>query len=524
MHVDLAVILLNYRTGAMTVDCLSTLAGQIEPGIRVVVVDNDSGDGSADAIEAAIRERGWSEWASLLRSPDNRGFAAGNNLGISSIEAGAYLLLNSDTLVRPGALRSLREALRLHPHHGIIASGILTASGDPDHNCFRVPAPPSEFVRGAETGIVTTLLRRFDTILPLTDRPFEPGWVGFACVVVRREVIRTVGPLDEGFFMYFEDVDYCRRSTAAGWKILYWPEAKVVHLQGGSSKVTEDGAWRRRAPRYYYEARSRYYAKYYGRIGLWAANILWFLGRLVALPRELLGRARSAREHEGVDIWTNAASPMRPRHGLDAGGGDLPPSHDAPLPIGDTNANPRDIGLFQLLAEDYRTHDRRLFTPGFVAIALHRLGNARMSVRFKLLRAPLTAAYCLLFTWVNWLWGIDLHYTVRLGRRVRIWHHGGIVLGARAIGNDVHIRHNTTFGVLSRGDPNGKPIIGNRVDIGVGACVLGPVTVGDDSIVGANSAVIRDVPPRSVVMGVPARQASLRMEGPMSHGTPGTGN
>ena len=426
MHVDLAVILLNYRTREMTVDCLSTLAGEIEPGIRVVVVDNGSGDGTADAIEAALRERGWSDWATLLRSPDNAGFAAGNNLGIRSTEAASYLLLNSDTLVRPGALRSLREALRLHPHHGIIASGILTAGGNLDYSCFRVPAPPSEFVRGANTGAVTRLLRRFDTVLPLTDSPFEPAWVGFACVVLRGELIRTVGLLDEGFFMYFEDVDYCRRTTAAGWKILYWPDAKVVHLQGGSSKVTGDGGWRRRAPRYYYEARSRYYAKFYGRIGLWVANLLWYLGRLVALPREVLGRARSAREHESADIWTNAASPMRPRHGLRAGGGDPPPSHDAPLPSGDTNANPRDIGLFQLLAEDYRTHDRKLLEPGFVAIALHRLANARMSVRFKPLRAPLTAAYHLLFTWVNWLWGIDLHYTVRLGRRVRIlasWRH-----------------------------------------------------------------------------------------------------
>jgi serine O-acetyltransferase len=118
-----------------------------------------------------------------------------------------------------------------------------------------------------------------------------------------------------------------------------------------------------------------------------------------------------------------------------------------------------------------------------------------------------------MFTLVNWLWGIDLSYTVRLGRRVRIWHHGGMVLGARAIGDDVHIRHNTTFGVLNRRELQGKPIIGNRVDIGVGACILGAVTVGDDSVIGPNSVVLRDLPPGSVVMGIPARQAVLRMDG-----------
>jgi serine O-acetyltransferase len=163
--------------------------------------------------------------------------------------------------------------------------------------------------------------------------------------------------------------------------------------------------------------------------------------------------------------------------------------------------------------EDYRTHDRRLFEPGFLAIAVHRMGNARMAVRLKLLRAPLTIAYHTFFNFVNVVLGIDLPYTARLGRRVRIWHHGGMVLGARAIGDDVHIRHNTTFGVLNRHEPSGKPIIGDRVDIGAGACIVGPVTVGDDCVIGPNSVVLRHLPAGSVVMGVPARQAALRVEG-----------
>jgi serine O-acetyltransferase len=185
------------------------------------------------------------------------------------------------------------------------------------------------------------------------------------------------------------------------------------------------------------------------------------------------------------------------------------PSHDQPLPRGDRNMNPCDIGFFDLLREDYRTHDRHFFEPGFLAIAVHRFGNVRMGVRFKLLRAPLTLLYRMLYTMVNWTWGIDLPYTTRLGRRVRIWHHGGMVLGARSIGDDVHIRHNTTFGVLNRQQLTSKPIIGNRVDIGTGACVFGAVTVGDDSVIGANSVVLRDVPPGSVFMGNPARPANF---------------
>lgn len=185
------------------------------------------------------------------------------------------------------------------------------------------------------------------------------------------------------------------------------------------------------------------------------------------------------------------------------------PSHDEPLPLGDRNQNPPGISLFSLFREDLRTHDGKLLEPGFLALAVHRIGNARMDVRPKLLRAPLTALYVLLFRLVNTTYGIDLPYTVRVGRRVRIWHHGGMVLGARAIGDDVHLRHNTTFGVLNRRELTGKPIIGNRVDVGVGACVLGRVTVGDDAVVGPNSVVLRDVEPGAVVLGVPARPASF---------------
>ena len=199
----------------------------------------------------------------------------------------------------------------------------------------------------------------------------------------------------------------------------------------------------------------------------------------------------------------NRAIPRRLR-------GDRRPSHDAPLPDGASNENPDGIGLVRLIAEDFRTHDYDPVAPGFWAVAVHRLGNARMDVQSKLLRAPLTLAYHAAFTGVNWLWGIDLSYTVKLGRRVRIWHHGGMVLGARAIGDDVHIRHNTTLGLANRFEETMKPIIGDRVDIGAGAAVLGAVTVGDDCTIGANSVVIRDLPPGSTAFGVPARPVNLQ--------------
>lgn len=176
-----------------------------------------------------------------------------------------------------------------------------------------------------------------------------------------------------------------------------------------------------------------------------------------------------------------------------------------PLPRGDTNENPAGIGLLALLAEDFRTYDNNPLEPGLWAVAVHRFGNWRMGLKQRVLRTPCTVLYRTLATGVNWTFGIKLDYTVKLGRRVRIWHHGGMILGARSIGDDVHIRQNTTFGVASRLQPLAKPVIGDRVEIGCGAAILGQICVEHDSVVGANAVVVRDVPPHSLVVGVPAR-------------------
>jgi len=175
-----------------------------------------------------------------------------------------------------------------------------------------------------------------------------------------------------------------------------------------------------------------------------------------------------------------------------------------PLPKGDRNQNPPGIGLLALLREDLRTHEGNLFEQGFWAVAVHRFGNWRMGQR-KLLRVPFTLLYRFLFKCVEWTCGITLPYTVKLGRRVRIWHHSGMILHARSIGDDVHIRHNTTFGVVRRDHNTEIPVIEDRVDMGCGVCVLGNVIVGHDTIIGANAVVVVDVPPYSVVVGVPGR-------------------
>jgi len=179
--------------------------------------------------------------------------------------------------------------------------------------------------------------------------------------------------------------------------------------------------------------------------------------------------------------------------------------------VGDTNENPRGIGLGALVAEDFRTNGSRLTSPGFWALAVHRFGNWRMGIRSKPLRAPLTLVYDAAYRGVLNLWGIDMPYNVKVGRRLRIDHHGALLMGAREIGDDVHVRHHATLG-LRRLNDTVFPTIGNRVEIGPGACITGNIHVGDDAIVCGNSVLLRDVAPGRVVAGAPAVPIDLEAE------------
>lgn len=183
-------------------------------------------------------------------------------------------------------------------------------------------------------------------------------------------------------------------------------------------------------------------------------------------------------------------------------------SHD-----GSRNMNPDDIGFWALVAEDYRTHDRDFFAQGFWALFWHRFGNWRMSVPSRLLRLPLTLIYRVMTKVLEWVGGIFLPYTVIVGRRVTLEHFGGMILVADRIGDDVTIRQNTTFGIATTDDLQSRPTIGNRVDIGTGAVVIGSIEIGDDVLIGANAVVVRSLPDGVVAGGVPARVLKERSLG-----------
>lgn len=162
--------------------------------------------------------------------------------------------------------------------------------------------------------------------------------------------------------------------------------------------------------------------------------------------------------------------------------------------------------LFALIAEDWATNGKDWTRPGFRAIAVHRFGNWRMKVEPKILRAPFSVLYRTMFRYVRNVYGIELPYSVRLGRRVRFEHQGAIVIhGDVEIGDECVIRQGVTIGNKNLDRPFDAPRLGRRVNVGAGAVILGAVEVGDDAVVGANAVVLKDVQKGQLVVGARAQ-------------------
>lgn len=176
--------------------------------------------------------------------------------------------------------------------------------------------------------------------------------------------------------------------------------------------------------------------------------------------------------------------------------------------------NPTGIGFWGLVREDFVANGRKLSSPGFRALVVHRFGNWRMGVRPIALRAPLSVLYRMLHRRIRNHYGIEMEFSVKVGRRLAIDHQSGIVIsGFAEIGDDCRIRQNTTIGVKGLCDTFAVPRIGSRVDIGAGAVILGRIEVGDDAVIGANAVVLRDVPAGATAVGVPARIIERRANG-----------
>jgi len=314
---SIAVVIVNYRTPDLTERCLGALKPEraLLPKLRAIVVDGGSGDGSAARLVDVATSADYADWVSFLPLPINGGFGWANNQAIQTLAGEAQPpqfihLLNPDAEVLPGAVAALVEEMIDHPRCGAAGSQLLDEAGRQVGSAFRFPSPGRELIGAAQSEALGRLLG----ITPLVVRSptsIEVDWVTGASVMLRGEALRTTGLFDDGFFLYFEEVELMHRMKARGWMVRHVPASRVAHLEGASTGIGSS-AEPRPLPDFWYRSRRRYFALTGGSGTALAADCCWLAGDLMTSLKSLMGRSATgqrprARDMVRLGLW--------PRHG-----------------------------------------------------------------------------------------------------------------------------------------------------------------------------------------------------------------
>jgi len=231
-----SIIIVNWNTRALLQDCLRSIIAETRSSYEIIVVDNASSDGSARIVAEEFPD------VVLLANSENRGFAAANNQGLQVARGENVLLLNPDTIVLDGAVDTMLDWLSRHPDVGCVGCQVLEGPGIIQRTCFADP-------NAINLAIVELGLMKLARWIPALGHPWYVGWnrktervvdvVSGMFMLVPRAVLEKVGRLDEAFFIYAEEADWCRRIRRAGWICVFAPVAQIVHLDGGSKSTAQ---------------------------------------------------------------------------------------------------------------------------------------------------------------------------------------------------------------------------------------------------------------------------------------------
>jgi N-acetylglucosaminyl-diphospho-decaprenol L-rhamnosyltransferase len=287
---DVSVVIVTYNAQEVVADCLRSLPAALgSSSYEVVVADNGSADGTASAVR-----QGWPA-VRLFELGGNRGFSFANNKAISATRGRYVLLLNPDTICRPGSIADLVTFADAHTAAGVVAPRLLNTDATDQGTARSFPTPAAAIF--GRRSLLTRLFpgnpwsRRYLVGRQhVGDEPFEIDWVSGACMLVSRQAIEVAGLLDEGFFMYWEDADWCRRFKNAGFRVFCVPAARVVHLDGSRRPLPAYQVWA------FHNSAYRYYSKHHARQS-W--NPLRALAALVLYGRAafIIARNKIASPH-----------------------------------------------------------------------------------------------------------------------------------------------------------------------------------------------------------------------------------
>ena len=308
---SVSVIVVNYRTPELAIDCLGSLEAERRrvPELDVVLVDNASPDDSLARLAEAVATRGWSDWCTVFSSGRNGGFAFGNVAGLEHLRsrgplADFVLLLNPDTVVEPGAIRTCLDFAAARPEAGIVGCRLVDEHGHAFVSAFRFPGVLTEWLAGCSLGPLDRLFRRRLVSIPPAEDPHEADWVSGAFMLLRRTLVEDVGLLDPAYFLYFEEVDLCLRAQRAGWQCWHVHAARTVHFISASTGLSAATDTPRRRPGYWFRSRRLFLTRRCGRLGYLAADAGFTAGLLSRrLRRRLMGRRDDSPPAFLRDLW-----------------------------------------------------------------------------------------------------------------------------------------------------------------------------------------------------------------------------
>lgn len=264
----LAVSIVNYRTSALVLQSLPALLEELSacPRARVFIVDNASPDGDADRLEAGLAGIETAGRVELIRSDLNGGFAAGNNIAFAAARAldwtpEAMLLHNPDAQVRPGAVAEMLRVMRAHPRAGFVAPRVENPDGSSWVGAFNFPSFGSEVL--GQLGI-NAISRHFRITVPDAQEPVQVDWLTGTATLIRWEALEDLGDMDDGYFLYYEEVDYMLQGRRRGWESWHAPAAFVLHDAGAATGITGGRIRKGRQPAYWFQAWGRYFSKNHG--------------------------------------------------------------------------------------------------------------------------------------------------------------------------------------------------------------------------------------------------------------------
>jgi GT2 family glycosyltransferase len=311
-----AAVVVNYCTPELTLQCIEALRKERSEdlSLKVLVVDGASPDGSGDLLEGKLAGDKLDGWLELIKLDFNGGFGWANNQAILRIAKEAdppefIYLVNPDAEVKTGAICALRTALRATPNCAAAGSQLLNSDGTLASSAFRFPNTAREFISGARSAKLQSILR----IKPLVQEAgsIEAEWVTGASVMFRSEALCQCGLFDDGFFLYYEEVELMWRLRKAGWRVLHVSGSRVLHVGAASTGLHEE-CGDKPLPPYWFRSRLRFFALCYGRSSGAAANIAWLLGFALYLFKALIRRRLASVEfRELKGIWESGLLPSR---------------------------------------------------------------------------------------------------------------------------------------------------------------------------------------------------------------------